>query len=1051
MRKMIFVLLFASVFGTVCGETYTWTGLGSSGDWNDADNWSSSSGVPNAGDTAVFTTSATITSAIALGEGTLNLQISAGVTNVFSGVISGSGAISVTGANGQPSLSNLVNAKATWDSVVRFSAENTFSGGLSGSNVSIEGWNVAAFGSEGSTVSIGGRGWLGFFAAGTWRRHSYVINDFESNYLTVYFAQAVELYGSFSENNDVAVVDPPLRLFFASAKTSSPNITIHGDVNLPNLGFAPNIYDSARHIEIDGVLTAKKILGGAWVGNANGYTWLKQTGNSYGTASVGYSVQLKCLAANVLDVNEPVVWDGYRSLSTTETYGNVNLNGFDQKAVALSTTQDSQGYASCDGYLRNTSATAATLTLEGATQDYLANCAIRGALSIVWNPETSVTQTVNGITNHTMSGGITVSNGAFRIAGAATFAQVPSIEIADGAAFVCEATTAASLAGLANMSIGAGGRFVVGEGAANPFFSSSTALYLDSGAEIYIPSDMTLQMSTLTIGNVDYDPGTYSGDPSDANYLPQIKSGRITFASKVEVPTVEAVWTANGVAPEDPGDADNWSWSGTGVPPLEARSLHVAFATAGTRAVFDSAVDFKGIAFSGAADRFDIVGTGVVTVRSLGITSDTARTNRIDAPIRYSGSQTWNVGAGSRLEIGGGIADTGAAELVKMGAGTLVLDSASTFTGPITIGDGAANAGVVLVTAPTNAFGLASDSPITINTVNNSSPAQGALHMACTSATCTVERPVVFKNSNSYYAFRAEARTTNVFTKSVSTVGTLRLRFDEFSEVICLGGGSFGGWTCFGGDNRGKWIFREKPATFNYLYLPAGARLHLDVASNTVGTIEFPSSSASDIFANVPYALASSATSVKFAHVNSRLNISGGDQCVGSFTSMTAGGVTSSVPAVLEFTQTSDIENTGVYFYGAAGLFKKGAGRIAFPHSQTSSGSVGVGEGELAFTGGATWANATNITVNGTGVLEISSSNTFSPQCEMRLSDEGKVRIGTGVVQKVYRLYINGRPVGKRGLYGGVASTGNKRYADHFEGEGLLEVRGCGGWCMSIR
>ena len=85
MRKMIFVLLFASVFGIACGETYTWTGLGSSGDWNDADNWSSSSsGVPNVGDTAVFTTAATITSAIVLGEGTLSLQLSAGVTNIFS-------------------------------------------------------------------------------------------------------------------------------------------------------------------------------------------------------------------------------------------------------------------------------------------------------------------------------------------------------------------------------------------------------------------------------------------------------------------------------------------------------------------------------------------------------------------------------------------------------------------------------------------------------------------------------------------------------------------------------------------------------------------------------------------------------------------------------------------------------------------------------------------------------------------------------------------------------------------------------------------------------
>jgi hypothetical protein len=54
-------------------------------------------------------------------------------------------------------------------------------------------------------------------------------------------------------------------------------------------------------------------------------------------------------------------------------------------------------------------------------------------------------------------------------------------------------------------------------------------------------------------------------------------------------------------------------------------------------------------------------------------------------------------------------------------------------------------------------------------------------------------------------------------------------------------------------------------------------------------------------------------------------------------------------------------------------------------------------------------------------------------------------------VQKVYRLYIDGRTVGKSGLYGGAESSGNKRYADYLEGEGLLEVKGCGRWCVSFR
>lgn len=1045
-RKMLLVLCFATAFGSVVGETYNWSGGGAAGNWNDPLNWSPTTGYPNSGDTAVFGTpgTITITSVIALNEGTLNLQLAAGVTNIFSGVISGSGGISATGANANRSPSPLINNTATWDSVIRFSAANTFSGGLSGSYVSLEGWNIAAFGAEDSTVSIGGKGWLGFCAAGTWRRYSYVIDDFVSQYLSVYFAETVELYGSFTENG---ITEDNPRLFFVSAK-SAPNVTIHGDINLPSIGFAPNIYSSGKHLEIDGVLTAKSILGGSWVGNAIGYTWLAKPGNSYGNAQIGYSVQIKCLAANVLDECVPILWQGYRS--GNETTGNIDLYGFNQEALALSTASDS--YTTADSFLRNTSATAATLTLEGATEDYLANCSIRGPISIVWNPETSVTQTVNGIKNHTMSRGITVSNGTFRILGTATFAQVPSIDIASGASFLCDATTAGALAGVSGISIGAGGSFVVGDSAANPFTSATAALDIDSAAAIVIPSGTTLSVATLVVGGVAYEAGPYSSDPSAANYLPQLKGGSMTVASTIEVPTVEATWTGGGTSVEDPSDVDNWSWASSGVPPLTAGSLNPLFATAGNRVVFDSDVDFKGIRFSGASDRFDIAGQGRVTVRSLGITSDASRTNRIDAPIKYSGAQKWTVGTGSVLEIGGGISDTGGgAELMKDGEGTLVLDSPSTFTGPFTIGDGSSRCGIVRVTTPTNAFGLASDYPITINSINSSRPAQGVLHMACTTGTCYVECPVVFKTSNLEFAWRSDAYTTNVFTKPIVTDGTLRFFFDKFSEVICLGGGTFGGWTCFNGDNRGKWIFREKPASFNYLFVPAGARLHLEVASNYVGTIEFSSSTASEIFADVPFALTSTATTVKFAHANSRLNISGGDQRVGNFALMTAGGVTSSVPAVLEFTQTADITNSGVYFLGAAGLFKKGPGRIEFPHSQASSGAVGVGEGELVFADGATWSNSTNITVNGTGVLEISSSNTFSPNCEMHISDGGKIRIGSGVVQKVYRLYIDGRPVGKSGLYGGAESSGNKRYADYLEGEGLLEVKGCGRWCVSFR
>ena len=56
-------------------ETYTWTGAGEDGNWNDPQNWSPATGCPNSGDTAVFAASANITSAISLSEGVLNIQL----------------------------------------------------------------------------------------------------------------------------------------------------------------------------------------------------------------------------------------------------------------------------------------------------------------------------------------------------------------------------------------------------------------------------------------------------------------------------------------------------------------------------------------------------------------------------------------------------------------------------------------------------------------------------------------------------------------------------------------------------------------------------------------------------------------------------------------------------------------------------------------------------------------------------------------------------------------------------------------------------------------
>ena len=98
-----------------CGAAeYTWTGNGAAGNWNDASNWSPSTGAPGAGDTAKLTLSSvlTITSDIALSAGTLVISNS-GAAVSFTGVISGAGGLELRG-----------------DQSIELRGANTFGGGV---------------------------------------------------------------------------------------------------------------------------------------------------------------------------------------------------------------------------------------------------------------------------------------------------------------------------------------------------------------------------------------------------------------------------------------------------------------------------------------------------------------------------------------------------------------------------------------------------------------------------------------------------------------------------------------------------------------------------------------------------------------------------------------------------------------------------------------------------------------------------------------------------------------------------------------------------------
>jgi hypothetical protein len=92
------------------------------------------------------------------------------------------------------------------------------------------------------------------------------------------------------------------------------------------------------------------------------------------------------------------------------------------------------------------------------------------------------------------------------------------------------------------------------------------------------------------------------------------------------------------------------------------------------------------ISFTGASGGYNIGGTNQLTISS-GITaSNTAGTNTLNLPIVLGATQSFNVGSGAQLNVGGVVSGTNG--LLKDGAGTLDLLAADTYNGGTTVDAG---------------------------------------------------------------------------------------------------------------------------------------------------------------------------------------------------------------------------------------------------------------------------------------------------------------------------------------------------------------------------
>ena len=714
--------------------------------------------------------------------------------------------------------------------------------------------------------------------------------------------------------------------------------------------------------------------------------------------------------------------------------GAVNTSGTTEKGKAM--TYSLRSYVS-------TTYKPTTLTLN-ATTDNQNLVRVYDKVTLVYNPQGDYTQTFATNFAHTTSGDILVSNGTFRVAGTSSFANVKRIVVADGARFELLTETANALAGVTNIVLGAGSHFAI-TNATTPFAANAVTLEMDETSTFDLPDDANYLFAAVSVDGVPIDGDTYTGGGA----VPQFSgTGSITVPD-VEQPTINATWTGEG---ETDGIAVSGNWGGT-TPALNAKSLYPLFASGGEQATVDRALDFKGVHFGGASGRFDLVSGGDaanLTVRQLGFAVDATHTNAMDVAVKVKSGQTWTIGTDSMLEfkkpvsmdtayavtVAGSGATTGSVTTERI-TSVLRLDGDNGF-----LGDFSASGALVNVYSPTNAFGPASDTTVTL------SDSMLYLHGG------VIERPVKLNGQNNkYYWFSTWG--TNVLTKMFTQTCTYWRPYFR-GRIVSEGGVTVNCQVFFNGDSTAEWRVRGKPwkhtgttSAVCQLEVHSG-NIHFEVDGNLMPRLFVGASGQVHCHVDNPFN-GRSAIALNMRSGSSGLHLYGHDVAFGSITDMTGGTVDSDLPGgVLRLTaQDAVITNKAVRFTGAAGFEMSGTGAVVFTNAIESAGSVAVTKGTLEFTGTGSWLDCTNVTVSGTGRLKIAQSRTFSKHATLTASDSGVVELGEGVCHKFHQAFIGGGKL-EPGLYSGAEgpTSADKTYAAHFAGKG--EIRVCGGGFLLV-
>ena len=605
---------------------------------------------------------------------------------------------------------------------------------------------------------------------------------------------------------------------------------------------------------------------------------------------------------------------------------------------------------------------------------------------------------------------------------------------------------------------------------------------IPEGASIVVDAGQAIEVAAITRAGDAVPAATYTGSGTLGAPVTWLSGpGMVRMAGSA---ATTASWTGNGGADTRVSNPANWGAAdNTDLPDICGETLVATF-PAGGAALLDRSVAWKGLSF--AADsaftfsdsqKFLALGTGGLSTE---LAAKPTVAHTFDVPLLLMASQTWFANTNATLSFTKPLAFLKADDTLTLtGAGAFEFRAKGTFPNDITaLGDGLTLIGAARVHVYADDALGGPDGTFTMDLKHGALVFHGVTNARPVETYCNQTD----KDAGMYIMGVGK---TNVFNATFNhTQNNLHLYLERGTTFI-VNKRFYTQSACYAsltgsGSAGARWIANVPLFIGDRFSLPAGLTLDLNAPTNRLN------GNTGNIYGrinlNVPYALAhvnGSGAGTQFIARGGTLDLRGNDNGLGviyTHLESYSGTITSETPATMHLvdnyliasydSQQKDAAGNKiavpgytnrVFFTGCASLSKEGKYTNRLMKASSTYGDLTVTMGRLEMAPEATWANASNLVVKGTGLFTLEEHPAAAPafgkhvavRVEPGLDGNGenpkaRIELLNTTIQRCAEFYVDGVRQGE-GLWGSAEAAAahpglQVHTAPFFVGTGLLRV-----------